>query len=103
MSNTHHFSLQPSEIVIFQAAVNIYASYIVAGQVTGENQATKMKEAITASISMARQIENVVGSDTQISGQARQRLSNTVAEEASMPHMGTDPMLMSEIIATGEQ
>ena len=87
MSNTHHFSLQPSETVIFQAATNIYASYIVAGQVTGENQAKKMKEAITASISMARHVESVVGSDAQISGQARQRLSNTVAEEASVPHM----------------
>jgi hypothetical protein len=87
MTKTHHFSLQPSESIIFQAATNIYASYIIAGQVTGENQPEKTKEAITASISMARQIENVVGSDTQISGQARQRLSNTVAEEASMPHM----------------
>ena len=62
-----------------------------------------MKEAITASISMARQIENVVGSDTQISGQARQRLSNTVAEEASMPHMGTDPMLMGEVKTSGNE
>jgi len=44
-------------------------------------------EAITASISMARQVESVVGSDAQISGHARQRLSNTVAEEASVPHM----------------
>jgi hypothetical protein len=87
MSKTHDFSLQPSETVIFQAATSIYASYIVAGQVTSENQAKKMKEAITASISMARKIENVVGSDAQISGEARRHLSNTVAEEASMPHM----------------
>jgi len=87
MSKTHHFSLQPSETVIFQAATNIYASYILAGQITGENEAKKMKEAITASISMARLVENVVGSDTQISGQERHHLSNTVVEEASMPHM----------------
>jgi hypothetical protein len=39
MTKTQHFSLQPSESIIFQAATNIYASYIVAGQVTGENQA----------------------------------------------------------------
>jgi hypothetical protein len=87
MPKTHDFSLQPSESIIFQAATKIYASYIVAGQVTGENQKEKMKEAIASSISMARQIENVVGSDSQISGQARQRLSDTVAEEASMPRL----------------
>ncbi|OHB77409.1 MAG: hypothetical protein A2Z25_01230 [Planctomycetes bacterium RBG_16_55_9] len=86
MSKTHHFSLQPSETVIFQAAANIYASYIVAGQVTDENQTEKMKEAIGASISMARNVQSVVDSDTQMSGQARRRLSNTVREEDSMPH-----------------
>ena len=85
MSNAHHFSLQPSETVIFQAAVKIYASYIVAGQVTGENQATKMKEAISASISMARHVENVIGSDTQISGNERLSLSKTVIEEGNDP------------------
>ena len=83
MSNTHHFSLQPSETAIFQAAVNIYTSYIVAGQVTDENQATKMKEAISASISMARHVENVIDSDAQISGKERLHLSNTVIEEGN--------------------
>jgi hypothetical protein len=83
MSKTHHFSLQPTETVIFEAAVNIYASYIVAGQVTGENQATKMKEAIAASISMARHVENVIGSDTQISGNERLSLSDSVREEGN--------------------
>ena len=87
MSKTHHFSLQPSETVIFQAAANIYASYIVAGQVTGENKEKKMKEAIAASIFMARHVESVVASDAQISGHARQSLSNTVREEAGVPHM----------------
>ena len=83
MSKTHHFSLQPSETVIFQAAVNIYASYIVAGNVTDENQATKMKEAISASISMARHVENIIESDAQISGKERLHLSNTVIEEGN--------------------
>jgi hypothetical protein len=87
MSKTHDFSLQPSETIIFQVAAKIYASYIVTGQVTDDNQATKMKEAISASISMARHVENVIGSDTRISGKERQHLSNTVAEEASMPHV----------------
>jgi len=81
MPKTQHFSLQPSETIIFNAAASIYASYIVAGQVNDENQATKMEEAIEASISMARHVENIVGSDAQISGQARRRLSNTVREE----------------------
>jgi len=87
MSQKNYFNLQPSETAILQAAVNIYTSYIVAGQVTGENQAEKMKEAIAASISMARHVETIVESDAQISGEARQRLSNTVREEDSMPHM----------------
>jgi len=85
MSNTYHFSLQPSETVIFQAAANIFASYIVAGQVTSENQEKKMKEAIAASIFMARHVETVIGSDDQISGKARQSLSNTVREEGNRP------------------
>ena len=87
MSKTNYFNLQPSETVIFQAAVNIYTSYIVIGQVTGENQAKKMKEAIAASISMARHVERVVESDAQISGDARQHLSDTVREETDMPHI----------------
>lgn len=85
MTKTHHFSLQPSETAILQAAVNIYASYIVAGQVTSENQAKKMKEAVADSISMARHVESVIESDSQISGKERQRLSNTVIEEGSHP------------------
>jgi len=87
MSKKNYFNLQPSETAIFQAAVNIYTSYIVAGQVTDENQTEKMKEAIADSISMARYVEKIVESDDQISGEARQRLSNTVREEDSIPHM----------------
>jgi hypothetical protein len=83
MSKTHNFSLQPSETIIFQAAVNIYTSYIVAGQVTCENKAKKMKEAISDSISMARHVENVIGSDAQISGNERLSLSDTVREEGN--------------------
>jgi len=87
MSKKNYFNLQPSETAIFQAAVNIYTSYIVIGRVTDENQAEKMKEAIADSISMARYVEKIVESDDQISGEARQHLSNTVREEDSMPHM----------------
>ena len=42
-----------------------------------------MKEAIAASIFMAHHVESVVESDTQISGKARQDLSNTVREEGN--------------------
>jgi len=68
MSKTHYFSLKPSETAIFQAAANIFASYIAAGQVTGENQAEMMKKAIAASISMAHYVEEVVISDNEMSG-----------------------------------
>ena len=67
MSKTHHFNLQPSETVIFQAAANIFASYIAAGQVTDENQAEMMEKAIAASISMAHHVDEVVISDKEMS------------------------------------
>ena len=67
MSKTHYFSLQPSETAIFQAATNIFASYIAAGQVTAENQAEMMKKAIAASISMAQYVEDVIISDNEMS------------------------------------
>ena len=68
MSKTRYFSLQPSETAIFQAAANIFASYIAAGQVTAENQAEMMKKAIAASISMAQYVEDVIISDNEMSG-----------------------------------
>jgi hypothetical protein len=83
MSKTHYFNLLPSETAILQAAVNIYTGYIVAGQVNSENQAKKMKEAVAASISMARHVESIVESDAQMSGQERQHLSDTVREEGN--------------------
>lgn len=72
MSKPHYFSLQPSETAIFQAAANIYASYIVAGQVTGENQAEMMKKAIADSISIARHVEKVIQSDDEIAGETNE-------------------------------
>ncbi len=67
MSKTHYFSLQPSEIAIFQAAANIFASYIAARRVTAKNQAEMMKKAIAASISMAHYVEDVIESDDEMS------------------------------------
>ncbi len=66
MSKTNYFSLQPSETAIFQAAANIYASYVQTGQVTSENSAEIMKKSIGASISIARHVEKVVQSDEEM-------------------------------------
>ena len=66
MSKTHYFSLQPSETVIFQAATNIYSSYVQAGQVTSENSAEMMEKAIGDSIAIARQVEKIIQSDQEM-------------------------------------
>ena len=66
MSKTQYFNLQPSETAIFQAAANIYASYVQTGQVTSENNAEIMKKAIGASISIARTVEKIVQSDEEM-------------------------------------
>ncbi len=68
MSKTHYFSLQPSENAIFQAAANIYASFIAADKVTPENEADMMKKAISASVAIAHRVEKIVQSDDELSG-----------------------------------
>jgi len=67
MSKKHFFSLQPSEAAIFRAAANIYAGYIVAGQITEDNAAEMMKKAVKASLLMARQVDSIVQSDDELS------------------------------------
>jgi hypothetical protein len=67
MSKIQYFNLQPSEAAIFQAAANIYAGYVQAGQVTSENNTEIMKKAISASISIARTVEKIVQSDEEMS------------------------------------
>jgi hypothetical protein len=67
MAKKHFFSLQPSEAAVFRAAADIYASYIVAGQVTADNEAEMMKKAIGASISMARHVDSIIQSDDELS------------------------------------
>lgn len=66
MPETHYFSLQPSELAIFQAAANIYAGYVAAGQVTAENDDAMMKKAIEAAISIADQVEEIIQSDNEM-------------------------------------
>lgn len=67
MAKKHFFSLQPSEAAVFRAAATIYAGYIVAGQITADNEAAMMKKAIGASVSMARHVDTIIQSDDELS------------------------------------
>lgn len=64
---THYFSLQPSEKAIFQSAANIYAAYVASNQVNDENQLKFMKKSITAAITIAKNVENIIQSDEELS------------------------------------
>ena len=66
MSKTYHFNLHPSEKAIFTAAANIYAAYVTTNQVTPENNPEMMKKAITAALTIARHVENIVQSDEEL-------------------------------------
>ncbi len=59
-------SLQPSEMAIFNAAAKIYASYIVAGQVTDSNEDEMMIRCIRRSIRMAAAVDQCVQSDSEV-------------------------------------
>ncbi len=61
------FKLQPSEMAIFQAAANIFASYVATGQVTPKNETEIVKKAISTSITIARTVENIIQSDNETS------------------------------------
>ncbi|MCK5565418.1 MAG: hypothetical protein KAJ07_09245 [Planctomycetes bacterium] len=64
---SHYLSLQPSEKAIFQAAANIYAAYIASNQVNNDNQAKLMKKSINAAIAIAKNVENIIQSDEEMS------------------------------------
>ncbi len=59
--------MQPSEKAIFQAAANIYAAYIASNQVNNDNQAKLMKKSINAAIAIAKNVENIIQSDEEMS------------------------------------
>jgi len=63
MQKKYYASLQHSESVIFQAAANIFASFLAAGKVTDDNENEIMKKAITISIKMADHVDSIVKSD----------------------------------------
>jgi len=69
MSKGYYLHLQPSEAVVFEAAANIFASYIATKQVTEDNEATMMKKAISTAISIARLVEKVVQSDDELAAE----------------------------------
>jgi hypothetical protein len=68
MEQQHSFSLDPSETSIFRGAAQIYAAYVVSGQVTPENDDAMQKKAINTSIAMAAHTDRVIQSDGEMPG-----------------------------------
>jgi hypothetical protein len=67
MREKYHATLQPSETAIFQAAANIFASYVAAGKVTEENENEMILKAIKTSITICSVVDKNVRSDEEIS------------------------------------
>ena len=59
-------NLQPSEMAIFSAAANIFASYLSCGKVNDENQKEMIKKSIKISLKIANTVDKVVQSDDEI-------------------------------------
>ena len=60
-----YISLQPSEAVVFQAAAQMYASYVVAGLVPDGAAEAWMKRAIRDAVMMARSVDDAIQSDDE--------------------------------------
>ena len=67
MKEKYHATLQPSETAIFRAAANIFASYVVSGKVTDENENEMILKAIKTSITICSIVDKNVRSDEEIS------------------------------------
>ena len=67
MKEKYHATLQPSETAIFQAAANIFASYVASGKVTDENENEMISKAIKTSITICSIVDKNVRSDEEIS------------------------------------
>jgi hypothetical protein len=65
MKEKYYATLQPSETAIFQAAANIFASYVASGKVTDENE--MILKAIKTSIAICSIVDKNVRSDEEIS------------------------------------
>jgi hypothetical protein len=59
-------SLQPSESALLAAAAHIFSAYIVSGHVTGGNESDMMDRSVAEALKMARRIEEMVQSDTEL-------------------------------------
>ncbi|MGD8986197.1 MAG: hypothetical protein PVH99_02685 [Desulfobacteraceae bacterium] len=67
MKEKYHATLQPSETAIFQAAANIFASYVASGKVRDENENEMILKAIKTSITICSIVDKNVRSDEEIS------------------------------------
>jgi hypothetical protein len=67
MKEKYHATLQPSETAIFQAAANIFASYVASGKVTDANENEMILKAIKTSITICSIVDKSVRSDEEIS------------------------------------
>jgi hypothetical protein len=67
MKEKYHATLQPSETAIFQAAAQLFASYVASGKVTEENENDMILKAIKTSITICSIVETNVRSDEEIS------------------------------------
>ena len=65
MEKKYYASLHPSEAAIFQAAANIFASYVASGKVTDENEDDMIDKAIKTSITICDLVEKSVTSDNE--------------------------------------
>ena len=60
--------LQPTEMVIFTAAANIFSSYVACGKVDGDNENEMIKKSIEISLKIASTVDKAVQSDDEIAG-----------------------------------
>ena len=66
----HYFSLQPSEMAVFEAASRIYAAYIASGAKTQENQRDLMRLSIKEAITIGLAVEDKIQSDNELANPA---------------------------------
>jgi len=59
-------SLQPSEIALLTSAAHIFSAYVMSGHVTGGNESDMMDRSVAEALKMARRIEELVQSDSEL-------------------------------------
>ena len=70
MNQQVHLKLLESEKAVFRAACDIYAAYVAAGKVElqGDSEKELMERAIRTAISMAKRVDKLVQSDSEMPG-----------------------------------